>query len=216
MSRTFFAFSAVFLLSVPAAALADAYPVVPAPLPPGAPAAPPTLVQIFHWLDRDHDGYLSLDEFLAAPWVKNKAQAARFFYWMGTNKDGLVSLREFLAAYRLYSGPSGYTIRVAYPWAWCYWRPWRYGWYWHGGWQHGAGYGYAVAGRGRAGHGRAVQVRRPAKQPGRAVRPRPAKHPKPHAKHVQTHKPAKAKHAGHAKSRGKAHGKAGGHGGKHR
>jgi hypothetical protein len=208
MSKSIFAFAAAILVSVPCAALADVYyPPAQVPLPSNARGHHPTLKQVFHWLDTNHDGYLTLDEFLAAPWITNKAQATQFFYWMDKNKDGLVSLQEFLAANKFYSGPSGYTVRTTYPWAWVYWRPWRYGWYWHnagwrpgwnGGWSHSPrrGNGYAVAA-----HRRAVHAYHPAKHPGhaKAKHPHAAKHAKHPGKHAKTHK---ASHHGHAKGHG--------------
>ncbi len=102
--------------ALPCAAWADVYPVPSVPLPAGP--APQRLSprQVFHLLDTNHDGFLSLQEFLSAPWIKNKPRAARFFRWMDTDRDGLVTLPEFLAAYARYRGPSGYTIQVAYPW----------------------------------------------------------------------------------------------------
>ena len=38
-----------------------------------------------------------------------------------------LSLQEFLAAYSRYCGSNGYSVPVAYPWAWTCWRPWQYG-----------------------------------------------------------------------------------------
>lgn len=134
MSRSIFGLAAAVLISLPCAARADVYPGTPAPVSPGVTPQRLSPRQIFQWLDTNHDGFLTLREFLAAPWVQNKQQARNFFRWMDTNHDGLVSLREFLAAYTVYSGSNGYSIQVVYPWAWSYWRPWRYGWYWHGGW----------------------------------------------------------------------------------
>ena len=187
MSRTITSLAAAILVFAPCAARAD-YPYlpppVPAPVPRQAPPHRPTLVQIFNWLDTDHNGYLTLDEFLAAPWIKNKARAAKFFYWMDTNKDGLVSLPEFIAAYRRYCGPNGYAVRVAYPWAWACWRPWHYGWYWHGGWRHrvpASGWrpGYAAAGQHRV-----VRVHHSAKHPGPGGHPHAVKHPKHQPQHA--------------------------------
>ena len=108
MSRTTFALVAAVLISLPCAARADVYPNIPAPVPPGATPQRLSPRQVFYWLDTNHDGYLTLNEFLAAPWIKNKRQAALFFRWMDTNHDGLVSLPEFLAAYARYCGGSGY------------------------------------------------------------------------------------------------------------
>ena len=208
MSKSVFALAAAILISLPCLAIADVYPNASVPLPPGVTPQRLSPRQIFHWLDTNHDGYLSLNEFLAAPWIKNKQQAARFFRWMDTNHDGLVSLEEFLAAYARYSGSSGYWVRTAYPWAWACWRPWRYGWYWQGGWhRHGGTWG------GYAGnpHPRAVGSHH-------AGRNHAGKHAgagKHHhaAKHVK--KPAKPKHHGKHKGHGHGHGHAGSHS-KHR
>ena len=188
MTRTTFALATAILLTLPCAASAQLYPPGPAPVVPAAPAARPTLRQIFHWLDTNHDGFLELGEFLAAPWVTNRAQATEFFSWMDTNKDGRVSLAEFLAAHRLYSGPSGYTYRVTYPWAWTYWRPWRYGWTWHpAGWRSGWAGGWwhsprAGAGRVAVNRNRGGRAYRPAAHRGRVAHPHQGKHPKRHAK----------------------------------
>ena len=83
------------------------YPSIPVPVPQGVTPQRMSLRQVFHWLDTNHDGYLTLNEFLAAPWVKNKQRATRFFRWMDTNHDGRVSLPEFLAAYARYCAGSG-------------------------------------------------------------------------------------------------------------
>ena len=197
MSRTRFALAAAILIFLPCVAMADVYPGVPAPLPPGATPQRLSPTQVFHWLDTNHDGFLSLDEFLAAPWLKNKQRAARFFRWMDTNKDGLVSLPEFLAAYTRYCGESGYWVRSAYPWAWTCWRPWRNGWYWQGGWRH----------RPRAWRGNAAYPHRHVAGPHRPGRHHAGKHAGPGRHH----------HAGkHAKSaRPKHHGKHKGHGHAH-
>ena len=175
------------LFALPCAATADGY--LPLPVPKTLPQRP-TLRQVFHWLDTDRDGYLTLDEFLAAPWIRNKQQGARFFYWMDTNKDGLVSLPEFLAAYKRYCRV--YAVRVAYPWGWTLWRPWSYGWYWQAGWHRRPG-----AWRGYAGPRPSYVLRpyRPAKSAGPAGHPRPAKH----VKHVR---PRQAKHGGGHKGHG--------------
>ena len=141
MSKTMFALAVAVLISLPSAVVAQVYPNVPAPVPPGAAPQRPSPRQVFNWLDTNHDGFLSLNEFLAAPWIKNKQRAARFFSWMDTNKDGRVSLEEFLAAYARYCGDGGYWIRTAYPWAWTCWRPWRYGWYWQNGWHRRPAHG---------------------------------------------------------------------------
>jgi hypothetical protein len=140
---------------------------------------------VFQWLDTNHDGYLSLDEFLAAPWVKNRQRAARLFRWMDTNKDGLVSLQEFLSAYSRYCGDSGYSIRVACPWAWSYWRPWRYGWYWQSGWRRRPGVWQGYAG---GPHPRVARPQHAVKHGGTGKQHHPAKHgkaakPKAHGKH---------------------------------
>lgn len=200
MSRTRLVLAAI-LISLPYAAMADVYPGVPAPLPPRVTSQRLSPRQVFCWLDTNHDGFLSLDEFLAAPWVKNRQRATRFFRWMDTNHDGLVSLQEFLAAYANYCGSSGYWVQAAYPWAWTYWRPWRYGWYWQGGWHRrpGGWRGYAAHA-----HRYAAGPHHPHR---RAAGPH---HPRRHhaGKHVR---PPKARH--HAKHRGHGHGH--GHGGSH-
>ncbi len=131
MSRSILGLGVLFLIAMPCAAVADVYPSLPVPLPASVTHQRLLPRQVFHWLDTNHDGLLTLREFLAAPWVQNKQQATRFFRWMDTNKDGLVSLQEFLDAYARYSASNGNSVRVAYPWAWTYWRPWQYGWYWH-------------------------------------------------------------------------------------
>jgi hypothetical protein len=195
-----FALATAILISLPSAATAQVYPSVPAPVLPGA--APQRLSprQVFHWLDTNHDGFLSLGEFLAAPWIKNKQRATQFFYWMDTNKDGRVSLEEFLAAYTRYRGDGGYWIRTAYPWAWNCWRPWRYGWYWQGGWHRRPGVWGGYAGHV---HGR---VARPYHHGWHA-----GHHPGRHhhaGKHVR---PPRSKHHGNHKGHGHAHGHARSH-----
>jgi hypothetical protein len=98
---------------------------------------------MFHWLDTNHDGFLTFNEFLAAPWVANKQQARRIFQRMDTNKDGLVNMQEFLAVYGFQTqdyvvsypyvyGANRYCAAPVYPWG--YWWLWRSGWYWHSGW----------------------------------------------------------------------------------
>ena len=146
MSRRLLGLATAILIALPCAAMADVYQTIPVPASPGTTPQRLSPRQVFRWLDANHDGFLSLNEFLAAPWIQNKRQATRFFRWMDTNHDGLVSLQEFLAAYTRYSGSDGYYIRVAYPWAWTCWRPWRYGWYWQSGWHRRPGVwpGYAV------------------------------------------------------------------------
>ena len=154
MSKLAFRFAFVILVSMPCMALADGYPVVPSPPIPKA-ASPGFLPrQVFHWLDTNHDGFLTLDEFLAAPWVKNVQPAKKFFYWMDTNHDGLVSLDEFLAAFVRYCSGPNENVRITYPGGWTYWRPWRYGWYWHNGWHRKPGVwrGYANRFHFRGGH----------------------------------------------------------------
>jgi hypothetical protein len=201
MSKTRFALAAAILVSLPCAARADVYPSIPTPIPPTATPQRLSPRQVFYWLDTNHDGFLSLNEFLAAPWVKNKQQAARFFRWMDTNHDGRVSLQEFLAAYNRYCGGSGYWIRIAYPWAWTYWRPWRYGWYWHGGWHCRPG-----VWRGYAGHPwfRAAGPHHAGRHFG------PGRHHHHPVKHA---KPPRPWH--HGKHRGHGHGHAGSHGHHH-
>jgi hypothetical protein len=227
MSRSI-SFFAAFLISIPALALGQVY--APAPILPGTPAAQPTLTQIFNWLDTNHDGYLELDEFLAAPWVTDRAKASAFFVWMDQNKDGLVSLPEFLAAYQAYSGPTGYTLRVTYPFAWYYWRPWVYGWVWHGpgwrlgwagGWWHGPrpAQGYAVVARGGTATVHVAQANHTAKtiartgptqpiKPEHAVKPQHTASPPHAAKQAQPHV---ANHAAHSTSHAKAGGSHAGH-----
>ena len=102
MSIRFLGLAAI-LISLPGLAWGDNYP-SPEPAPPPV-VAPHRLTprQVFRLLDANHDGFLTLNEFLAAPWLKSKQRATRFFFWMDTNKDGLVSLPEFLAAYTRYS-----------------------------------------------------------------------------------------------------------------
>jgi hypothetical protein len=158
MSKLRFCLTSVLLFSFPAAMWADppktAAPLAPQPGPAVAPAARPqhpTPRQIFQWLDKNHDGYLTLQEFLAAPWVKDKAQAEKLFVWMDTNKDGRVSLQEWLAAYArqtqdyatvqsaYVAGGGNYAVQLAYPCGWNYWWPWRYGWHWNNGWNHRPG-----------------------------------------------------------------------------
>ena len=188
MSRTMFALVAAILISLPTAARAVVYPSIPSPVPPVA--APQRLSprQVFYWLDTNHDRFLSLQEFLAAPWITNRQQATRFFRWMDTNHDGRVSLQEFLAAYARYSGGNAYWIQNAYPWAWTYWRPWRYGGYWQSGWHRrpGAWWGYAAQPHPRA-----------------AARQQPLSHSKPvkrhhPVKHINLRKPNRhGKHNGH-------------------
>ena len=145
MSKLGLYLTVVIVASLPCAATSDDYPKLPPPIPPKAMPQHLSPRQVFHRLDTNHDGFLTLNEFLAAPRVKNKQRATRFFRWMDTNKDGLVSLQEFLAAYTRYCSDDGYYVRVAYPWGWTYWRPWRYGWYWHSGWHRrpGGWWGYA-------------------------------------------------------------------------
>jgi hypothetical protein len=148
MLKTTLVLAAAILVlnSLSGPARAENYP-VPVPAIPGAAPHRVTPRQVFAWLDTNHDGYLTMGEYLAAPWITNQAQARRFFHWMDANKDGVVSLPEFLAAYNAYSGTSGYAVRTAYPWAWTFWRPWQYGWYWNSGWHRRPGNwpGYAVA-----------------------------------------------------------------------
>ena len=199
MSRIILVLAASVLSSLPCAARADVYPGIPAPVSPGATPQRPSPTQVFQWLDTNHDGYLTLNESLAAPWVKNKQQAARFFRWMDTNHDGLVSLQEFLAAYTRCCGNSRYSVQASYPWVWTYWRPWRYGWYWHRGWQRrpgawagGVWRGYAVR--------RHPYVHRPQhafKHGGSGKHRHPVKHVKPpKAKHHGQHK-GHGQHAHH-------------------
>ena len=153
---------------------------------------------VFHWLDTNHDGFLTLSEFLAAPWITDKAQATAFFQWLDTNHDGRLSLQEFLAGYAIYRGNRGYLIRVAYPWAWSCWQPWNYGWYWHTGWH-----------------------RRPGSWPAYTVHVVPHAHHPYHAvvRHVAHGKhphPAKGHHTArhHAKAKPKHHASHKGHGDK--
>ena len=204
MSKTTFGWAAAILISLSGAAMADVYPITPGPIAPGATPQRLSPRQVFQWLDTNHDGFLTLDEFLAAPWVKNKQRAVQFFQWMDTNKDGLVSLPEFLAAYSRYCGSNGYSVRVAYPWAWTYWRPWRYGWYWQSGWHRRPG-----VGRGYAAHPRAHALR--THHVVKHSRPRMHAHPgkHPHAgKHVKPPKPRHhGKHQGHGHGHSRSHGK---------
>lgn len=229
MSKTILSLTAAILISLPCTTQAQVYPGAPLPVTPGTlpPHASPR--QVFNWLDVNHDGYLTLNEFLAAPWIQNRAKAIKFFRWMDTNGDGFVSLPEYLAANQLYGSASGYTIRTVYPWGWAFWRPWQYGWYWHTGWHRSPGNwsGYAVRGNvnvNRANrvvnHSRNV-VNRGSVNHGNFNHSKNAKHPKVVAKTKHT-KPAKAKHStGHKalthkaathkkvghKSGGKSHGK---------
>ena len=96
MSRSVIGLAAAILLALSQAATAAEYPLVPRPTAPGA--LPQRLLpqQVFQWLDTNHDGFLSLNEFLAAPWVRNPQRATRLFRWMDTNHNGLVSLQEIL------------------------------------------------------------------------------------------------------------------------
>ena len=207
MSRRILGLAAAVLLSLPCAAVADVYQSIPVPVPPGATPQRMSPRQVFRWLDTNHDGFLTLNEFLAAPWLPNKRQATRFFSWMDTNNDGLVSLPEFLAAYTRYSGSYGYAVRIAYPWAWTCWRPWQYGWYWQSGWHRRPGVwpGYAghshpyVAGPHRAvTHVRSVTHVKPAKHVGPVKRAHPVA--KPHSpKHSGKHKGSA--HRAHAHQR---------------
>lgn len=89
MSKTTCSLAIAFLMSLPCVAGADVYPSVPSPRVTPQRLSPR---QMFHWLDTNHDGFLTFNEFLAAPWVANKQQAKRIFQRMDTNKDGLVNL----------------------------------------------------------------------------------------------------------------------------
>ncbi|MGA2253850.1 MAG: EF-hand domain-containing protein [Thermoguttaceae bacterium] len=207
MSRNILGWTAMILISLPCAAMADVYPSIPVP---GAPGLTPQRLsprQVFRWLDTNHDGFLTLNEFLAAPWVQNRPQATRFFRWMDTNNDGLVSLPEFVAAYTRFSGSSGYYVQLAYPWAWIYWRPWQYGWYWHSGWHHRPGVWQGYAGHA---HLYTAGPHHVVKQVGPVTHAHPVHHIKAvthahAARHVKavTHK-SHGSHAGHAHA-GHAH-----------
>lgn len=188
MSKTIFGLAAAILISLPYAALADGYSATPAPAAPGTPLPRMSPRQVFHWLDANRDGFLTLNEFLAAPWVTDKAQAAEFFQWLDTNHDGRLSLQEFLAGYTNYRGNSGYLIRIAYPWAWSYWRPGNYGWYWHTGWHRRPGTWPAYA----------VHVTPRAQHPYRALRHvAQGKHPHPARHHAKGKAKRHTKHKGH-------------------
>jgi hypothetical protein len=214
MSKATMSFAAMILLSLPCAAVADNYPVPPTPVVPGVVPSRSTPRQVFAFLDTNHDGYLTLGEYLSAPWITNKAQAQRFFYWMDTNKDRYVSLPEFLAAYQTYIGSSGVTVRTAYPWAWCFWRPWRYGWYWQTGWHRapGAWPAYAVQPRVHVVVPSTVARNRVVRGPvarGAVAHGVTVKHPHVAVRtaRVTRHKPAKVAHKAtvsrHAKAKGR-------------
>jgi hypothetical protein len=194
MSRRLLGLATAILIALPCAAMADVFQTIPVPASPGTTPQRLSPRQVFRWLDANHDGFLSLNEFLAAPWIQNKRQATRFFRWMDTNHDGLVSLQEFLAAYTRYSGSDGYYIRVAYPWAWTCWRPWRYGWYWQSGWHRRPGVwpGYAVHS-----HPNVARRHHAITHVGPVRHPHPVKHVKA-AKHVKAvkHNPH-GNHKGH-------------------
>lgn len=58
-----------------------------------------SLGEIFAYLDLDDDGFLSLDEFLAAPVAGlDPAEATARFAEIDTDGDGRISWEEFLAA----------------------------------------------------------------------------------------------------------------------
>ncbi len=151
MSKLRFCLTTLMLVSFSAAAMAIEPPATAAQVVRPVKRPHPSPTQIFQRLDKNHDGLLTLDEFLAAPWVKNKARAEKLFVWMDTNKDGRVSLQEFLAACarqtRDYTTVqngylacgSSYVVQLGYPCGWNYCWPWRYGWYWNNGWNHRPG-----------------------------------------------------------------------------
>jgi len=196
MSRSILGLAAAVLIALPCAARADVYQTIPVPASPGMTPNRLSPRQAFHWLDANHDGFLTLSEFLAAPWLPNKQQATRFFRWMDTNHDGLVSLPEFLDAYARYRGSNGYYVQVAYPWAWTCWRPWRYGWYWQSGWHRRPGVWpeYAVHSHPYVAH---------PNHAAKTVGPVKVSHPVEHShsvKHVNV-----AKHNHHGSHQGHAH-----------
>ncbi len=194
MSKPLLFLTVAILALLPYAATAQDYPNLPAPIPPKAIPQRLSPRQVFHWLDTNHDGFLSLNEFLAAPWVKDKQRATRFFRWMDTNHDGLVSLPEFLAAYARYCSDDGYAVRVAYPWGWTCWRPWRYGWYWNSGWHRRPGGWWGYAGQHHA-HGH--HPHHFAKHSGRHHHP---------VKHARPPRPGHhGKHHGHGHGHGHGH-----------
>jgi hypothetical protein len=218
MSPTRVCAASLILALLPAAAMAVEYPYpgVPAPIAPKVLPKHPSLRQVFVWLDTNHDGFLTMQEYLAAPWLKNKPRAARFFHWMDTNKDGLVSLPEFLAAHARYCRV--HSVQVAYPWGWTFWRPWRYGWTWHNGWHHRPVVRQAYAVHAHR-HVKPPAAHRPgvpaAVKHTKHAKPAKAKHGK-HAKHAKPAKPAKAKHAKAKSPKGKHAGHRKGHAAYHR
>ena len=189
MSRSVIGLAAAILVSLSQAAVADGYPLVPRPTTPGAISQRLSPRQVFQLLDTNHDGVLSLNEFLAAPWVRNPQRATRVFRWMDTNHDGLVSLQEFLAAYNCCYSIDENSLQAAYPWAWVYWRPWSCGWYWNNGWCRRAGdWGYAWH-RHKGRHGRPGHWR------GRSGHSHHVGRPHRHAKHVKH--PGRGRHIRH-------------------
>ncbi len=97
MSRLCITTAGLFTLALTVAAAA-------AP-PDGAPSARPGLngwprpAQVMKDLDKDKDGFLSEEEFLASPLVKNRELGKQIFKRIDTDHDGKISLSELRAAY---------------------------------------------------------------------------------------------------------------------
>jgi Ca2+-binding EF-hand superfamily protein len=63
---------------------------------PDEPMDPQKRITLFHKLDRDKDGQLSLEEFMNANrWQHDPTEAQRRFEAMDTDKNGFLSLEEF-------------------------------------------------------------------------------------------------------------------------
>ena len=209
MSRSVIGLAAI-LLSLSQSAMADEYPLVAGPSTPGAMPQRISPQEVFQRLDANHDGFLSLNEFLAAPWIRNPKRATRLFHWMDANKDGLVSLQEFLAAYNSYCSRDGNSLQVAYPWAWICWQPWSCGWYWNNGWRGAAGDWWGRTHwrpRRDARNWNNGWRHRPGDRHGRAGRSHHVGRSHRHGKHVKH--PGRGKHAKSPKARHR--GRRGGH-----
>lgn len=71
---------------------------------PGAHSAMPSPEQIMQKLDKNHDGSLSEEEFLACPLAHDKERAKAIFHRIDANGDGKVTLEELKSAHAKMAG----------------------------------------------------------------------------------------------------------------
>ena len=99
MSRLSCVVSGLVMLALAAPAIAADPPKGAPPAKPGAGHAFPSPEQVMKDLDKNKDGVLSEEEFLASPHLKNKEMGKEIFKRIDANHDGKITLQELKDAH---------------------------------------------------------------------------------------------------------------------